>query len=160
MGFAGRVCLVSLASLGPLVTLASLGAAPAAPPVRQLVTPVDLELQRGELILRFDFEVTKGRITGMPEVPTPWRVKITTSENSGKIEAVAETGTSEFKAEWFRDFVEVELDDGARLSLRVSTTEDGERVRRRLEFDNATLTLRPAAPKAAPPAAPPPAAGP
>lgn len=127
-------------------TAAAVAGALAAGPERQLVTPLGLELKRGELIQRFDFEVRMGRITGLPEIPTPWRVKVTTSANSARIEAVAETGSSEFRPEWFRDFVEVELDDGARLTLRISTTQDGERVLRRLDFDNATLALRPSPP--------------
>lgn len=150
-GAAGPAVLAVLAAALALVFpgVPTLAGESAGGPAVMLVSPASFTLERGEMVSRFEVEVKRGRIAGLPRVPAGWRIKIATADASGRLEAVCESPASTFASSWFKDFLAVSLDTGGEVVLEIAVTKDGEKISRRARFEGATLALRPAPPDGA-----------
>ena len=141
MGFAdfGRAAVAACA-LAALVA----PSAGAAAPRRVSVSAPTLQLRPEERVKGFELVVKGGRVTALPHIPAPFRIKVGNEDDGdARVEGTALTGYASFNAALFQDFVELELKDGATIRLRVDTTTDFETIARKITIDGEQLALRP-----------------
>lgn len=120
-----------------------LAPAPARAGERVLLSLPSLALEKGEKVKTFTITVHKGAITALPRVPWPWKLKLTNDEDDeAALDARAQTGLGSLKADFFIDFVEIELKEGARVRVAVDTTVDWVGTKRTIKFDDAQVARR------------------
>ena len=141
MGFAdfGRAAFAAFA-------LAAMAVAPAdaAAPRRVSLSAPTLQLRPEERVKGFELVVKGGRVTALPHIPAPFRIKVSNDDDGdARVEGTALTGYASFNAALFQEFVELELKEGATIRLRVDTTTDFETIARKITIEEEQLALRP-----------------
>lgn len=126
-----------------LLCLAGIAPTSARAGERVLLSLPSLALEKGEKVKTFTITVTKGAITALPHVPWPWKLRLANDEDDeAALDARAQTGLGSLKADFFADFVEVELKEGGRVRVAVDTTVDWVGTKRTIKFDDAQVARR------------------
>lgn len=131
-------------SVAVLVLAAFLLPALAAGRTRVSVSTPEFTLDKMERVSGFHVVVKKGSVKTLPRIPDGWRVKLVNSDdNTASLDATALSGVDAVRPNWFRDFVQVDLIEGGTLKVKIDTTEDWEKTRRTLTFEDAQLVKTP-----------------